>query len=43
MIQIEPCLFFSGRCKEAIALCPETLGAELQMVMRYSDLSLIHI
>ncbi len=37
MIQIQPYLFFEGRCDEAIALYREVLGAEVQMLMRYGD------
>ena len=34
MIQIEPYLFFNGRCEEAIQFYQETLGAEVQFLMR---------
>ena len=34
MIQIEPYLFFNGRCEEAIAFYQQTLGAEVQLLMR---------
>jgi len=34
MIQIEPYLFFNGRCEEAIQFYQQTLGAELQMMLR---------
>lgn len=37
MIQIEPYLFFNGRCEEAIAAYQDILGAELQMLMRWGD------
>jgi PhnB protein len=37
MIQIEPYLFFNGRCEEAIQFYQQTLGAELQMLMRYRE------
>lgn len=34
MIQIEPYLFFNGRCDEAIQFYQQTLGAEVQMMLR---------
>jgi PhnB protein len=34
---IEPYLFFSGRCEEAIAFYCEALDAELQFLMRYNQ------
>ena len=34
---IQPYLFFSGRCAEAIAFYQTTLGAKQEMLMRYSD------
>jgi len=34
---IQPYLFFSGRCEEAIDFYRKTLGAEVEMLMRYSD------
>jgi PhnB protein len=34
MIQIEPYLFFNGRCEEAIQFYQQTLGAEVQMMLR---------
>lgn len=37
MIQIQPYLFFEGRCDEAIAFYREVLGAEVQLLMRYAD------
>lgn len=37
MIEIQPYLFFEGRCDEAIAHYREVLGAELQFLMRYGD------
>ena len=36
-MNIQPYLFFDGRCEEAIAFYREALGAELLMLMRYSD------
>jgi len=34
---IEPYLFFSGRCEEALAFYGTVLGAEVTFMMRYSD------
>ena len=34
---IEPYLFFSGRCEEALAFYSTVLGAEVSYMMRYSD------
>jgi len=34
---IEPYLFFDGRCEEALAFYREALGAEISMLMRFSD------
>ncbi len=34
---IEPYLFFSGRCEEALAFYSTVLGAETTFMMRYSD------
>ncbi|MBV6501289.1 MAG: hypothetical protein CJBNEKGG_03798 [Prosthecobacter sp.] len=34
---IQPCLFFAGRCEEALAFYKEAIGAETEMLMRYSD------
>jgi PhnB protein len=34
---IHPYLFFEGRCEEAIEFYKKTLGAEIQMVMRYKE------
>lgn len=34
---LEPYLFFSGRCEEALAFYSTTLGAETTFMMRYSD------
>ncbi len=34
MIQIEPYLFFNGRCEEAIQFYQQVLGAEVQMMLR---------
>lgn len=34
---IQPYLFFSGRCEEALDLYRSALGAEIEMLMRYKD------
>jgi PhnB protein len=34
---IQPHLFFDGRCEEAIEFYRRTLGAEVEMLMRYKD------
>jgi PhnB protein len=34
---IQPYLFFDGRCDEAIEFYRKTLGAEVQMLMRFKD------
>ena len=34
---IEPYLFFNGNCEEALAFYGTALGAEVDMVMKYSD------
>ena len=34
---IQPYLFFSGRCEEAIAFYKQALGAEVEMLMRFKD------
>jgi len=36
-MQIEPYLFFEGRCEEAIEFYRRTLGAEVGALMRYKD------
>jgi PhnB protein len=36
-MQVQPYLFFDGRCQEAIDFYRQTLGAEVQMVMHYKD------
>ncbi|MGO8744954.1 MAG: VOC family protein [Thermoguttaceae bacterium] len=36
-MQIQPYLFFEGRCDEAIEFYRGALGAEVQMLMRYKD------
>ena len=34
---VQPYLFFDGRCEEAIAFYKKTLGAEVEMMMRFKD------
>lgn len=34
---ITPYLFFSGRCEEALSFYRDGIGAEIQMLMRYSE------
>ncbi len=34
---IQPYLFFEGRCEEAIEFYRKTLGAEVEMLMRFKD------
>jgi PhnB protein len=36
-MQVQPYLFFDGRCEEAIEFYGKALGAEVQMLMRYKD------
>ena len=36
-MQIEPYLFFNGRCEEAIAFYRQAIGAEATIMMRYKD------
>ena len=36
-MQIDPYVFFDGRCEEAIAFYKKALGAEVEMVMRYGE------
>jgi PhnB protein len=36
-MQIQPYLFFDGRCEEAIAFYGRTLGAKVDMIMRWKD------
>lgn len=36
-MQVQPYLFFEGRCEEAIEFYRKTLGAETTMLMRYKD------
>ncbi len=36
-MQVQPYLFFEGRCDDAIEFYRRALGAEVQMVMRFKD------
>ena len=36
-MKVQPYLFFDGRCEEAIEFYKKTLGAEVLMLMRFSD------
>lgn len=36
-MQIQPYLFFDGRCAEAVEFYRRALGAEVEMMMRYKD------
>lgn len=36
-MEIQPYLFFDGRCEEAVAFYQAALGAEVEMLMRYRD------
>jgi PhnB protein len=36
-MQVQPYLFFDGRCEEAIEFYKETLGAEVGMLMHWKD------
>ena len=36
-MQIQPYLFFNGRCEEAIELYRQALGAEVVMLMRFKE------
>jgi PhnB protein len=36
-MQVQPYLFLEGRCDEAIEFYKKTLGAQVQMVMRWKD------
>jgi PhnB protein len=36
-MQVQPYLFFDGRCEEAIEYYRKALGAEVSMLMRYKD------
>jgi PhnB protein len=34
---VQPCLFFGGRCEEALEFYRNALGAELEMLSRFKD------
>ena len=36
-MQIQPYLFFDGRCEEALDFYREAIGAEVEMLMRFKD------
>jgi PhnB protein len=36
-MQVQPYLFFDGRCEEAIEFYKSTVGAEVTMLMRFKD------
>ena len=36
-MQVQPYLFFDGRCEEALEFYKKTLGAEVGMLMRWKD------
>jgi PhnB protein len=36
-MQVQPYLFFDGRCEEAIEFYKKTLGAKTEMLMRFKD------
>ena len=36
-MQVQPYLFFDGRCEEAIEFYKGTLGAEVEMLMRFKE------
>jgi PhnB protein len=36
-MQVQPYLFFDGRCEEAVAFYREALGAQVLMLMHFSD------
>jgi PhnB protein len=36
-MQVQPYLFFDGRCEEAIEFYKKAVGAEVEMVMRYRE------
>ena len=36
-MQVQPYLYFDGRCEEALEFYRQALGAEVQMLMRFKD------
>jgi PhnB protein len=41
-MQVQPYLFFDGRCEEALEYYKKALGAEVQMLMRFKDSPVPH-
>lgn len=41
-MQVQPYLFFNGRCEEALAFYREALGAQVEMMMRFKDSPVPH-
>jgi PhnB protein len=37
LMQVQPYLFFDGRCEEALEFYKSALGAEVEVMMRYKD------
>ena len=36
-MQVQPYLFFDGRCEEALEFYKKALGAKVEMLMRFKD------
>lgn len=36
-MQVQPYLFFDGRCEEAVLFYKKALGAKVEMLMRYKE------
>ncbi len=36
-MQVQPYLFFNGKCEEAVEFYRKALGAEVMMLMRFKD------
>ena len=36
-MQVQPYLFFDGRCDEALEFYKKSIGAEVKMLMRWKD------
>ncbi len=36
-MQVQPYLFFDGRCEEAVEFYRHAVGAEVELLMRYKD------
>ena len=41
-MQVQPYLFFDGRCEEAVEFYRNVLGAEVTMLMRFKDSPSLH-